>query len=169
MSNRASAGSGGSGAGYHAIIKIDSPQTFNVICGSGGIGYGGPKGANRTGTDGTASSLSTMGNNLIYVGGGTGGFAAGAYAGATRGTGGSISISPNLTEIISYTKVGGNSGNQGANSSSYTANGAVSVISGHTWGASGSSGGWSNGGSASPSYHGYVLIKYLGQDNPIGE
>ena len=156
MSNRAAAGAGGSGAGYHAEIVITEGGLYNVVVGTGGIGKGGPKNTNASGSAGTASTLKKGSTTLISAGGGGAGVS--WQSSASGGAGGTLT--KNIQETTVYVSSNGNNG--GSRNSAGSVNGAASKISGHTWGGSGACSCNYSGGSANSSYHGYVLIKYLG-------
>lgn len=159
MANRANAGAGGSGAGYHAKVVITDPGIYTITIGSGGVGYGGPKGVTRAGGNGTDTTFKNSSNvTLISAGGGYGGYARGDAGGASGGAGGTLT--KNIQEDTVYVSSNGSAG--GSITSAGSVGGAASPIGGHTWGASGSCSGNYNGGSASSSYHGYFSIKYIG-------
>lgn len=142
MGNWSGSARGGSGAAYKGIVKVTEGGTYKVVVGSGGIGQGGPKGGQPSGTAGEDSYVSLGDVKYILAGGGKG--TSGIY---TAGAGGV------LGEIV-FEEIGFEVKSNGVTGASPN----VGVISGHTWGAVGSSGGWANGGSASPSYHGYIKI-----------
>lgn len=165
MGNRAAAYSGGSGAGYKAIIRLDNPIVANVVVGTAGVGYS--RDINRTPPDsspGGATTLKVADNILISAGGGGG--ARSWQSGGSVGSAGVISVS-GLNEIDISFKTNGNNGNGRSGSESLSVSGASSVYSGHTYGSSGNASGSPGGGRAYPSKHGYILIKYLGQNNPL--
>lgn len=165
MANRGAAFSGGSGAGYRGVIHITSAINANVVVGAAGFGYTVPYNQNppTASGNGEATVMTANGQTLISAGGGAG--ASSWQTGGVAGAGGSIT-SFNLPEEFAYFNKSGNNGTgQGAGGGTATS-GAASVYSGHTYGSSGSAGGGPGGGAASPSKHGYVLIKYLGQIAP---
>lgn len=165
MANRGAAFSGGSGAGYRGVIHITSAINANVVVGAAGNGYTVPYNQNPPSASGNgeATVMTANGQTLISAGGGTG--ASSWQTGGTVGVGGTIS-SFNLNEEFAYFNKSGNNGTgQGAGGGTATS-GAASVYSGHTYGSSGAAGGGPGGGAASPSRHGYVLIRYLGQTAP---
>lgn len=165
MANRGAAFSGGSGAGYRGVIHITSAINANVVVGAAGNGYTVPYNQNPPSASGNgeATVMTANGQTLISAGGGTG--ASSWQTGGTIGVGGTIS-SFNLNEEFAYFNKSGNNGTgQGAGGNTSTS-GAASVYSGHTYGSSGNANGGPGGGAASPSKHGYVLIRYLGQTAP---
>jgi hypothetical protein len=144
---------GGSGAGYHAIIKTKDVGNFTLVVGSGGIGRGGNKGATSvSGTSGSASTLTSLYDGSVLISAGGGGGSTATINGRTQGTGGVLTKSQEFIEDTVYISTDGQSGTSG---------GTPGPISGHTWGASGNSSGGSNGSRADPSYHGYGKIEYL--------
>ena len=160
MGNRAAAFTGGSGAGYHGIIKIDNTVTANVVVGSAGVGY--TRDINQTPPDSTPGDATTFSiNNQTLISAGGGGGAKSWQSGGSIGTGGIINVT-DIEEIETYFKTNGNNGNSKTSSSGISSAGAASVYSGHTYGASGDAHGDPGGGRGYPSKHGYVLIKYLG-------
>lgn len=142
MGNWYGSARGGSGAAYKAVVRITEGGTYTVVVGSGGIGRGGPKGANPSGTAGTDSYISLDDVRYVSAGGGKG--TSGIYTSGAGGVLGEI-IFEEIEVMVKSNGVTGASPN-------------IGVISGHTWGAVGSSSGWANGGSASSSYHGYIKI-----------
>lgn len=142
MGNWSGSARGGSGAAYKGVVRVTEGGTYTVVVGSGGIGRGGPKGAKPSGTAGEDSYVSLGDVKYISAGGGKG-----TTGISTPGAGGVLG--ENIFEEIEV-EVKSN-GVTGASPN-------VGVISGHTWGAVGSSSGWYNGGSASSSYHGYIKI-----------
>jgi len=159
MANWTCAAYGGSGAGYHAKIAIQTGGNYTITVGTGGTGRGGAKGESpATGTDATGSTIvrSSDSTTIINAGGGTGSVAQGS--GATYGTGGILTKAQDLIEHTVYTSTNGQNGVSG---------GTPGPISGHTWGATGNVTPGTTGSHADPSYHGYVLIKYLGEVPPL--
>lgn len=158
MGNRGASGTGGSGAGYHAVVYISETGTYDITVGSGGISRGAHRNANcENTTNGTATIMNKNGIDFIVAGGGTAG--KGYQYSASAGSGGTLSVS-NLTEQTVHVKTNGKNGTtagQGAVSA-----GTSGPITGHTWGASGNAGGHAGGGWANASYNGYFMIKYTG-------
>ena len=152
MSNWYYCATGGSGAGYHAKIIITETGEYGLSVGSGGTGRGGARGETASGTNASASTITKGNTTLISAGGGT------AAAASSVGSGGVLTKDSSLIEDTVYTSANGQSGNRG---STY-ASGRAGPISGHTWGGSGNASGSSAGGGADSSYHGYIMIKYVG-------
>lgn len=160
MGNRAAAYTGGSGAGYHGIIKLNNTVTANVVVGSAGVGY--QQDINRIPPDSTSGDATTFSiNDEVLISAGGGGGARSWQSGGSIGTGGTINVT-GVQEVETFFKTNGNNGNAKSSSSSINSTGAASVYAGHTYGASGDAHGDPGGGRAYPSKHGYVLIKYLG-------
>ena len=159
MANYTFSATGGSGAGYHAKIIVTETGDYNLVVGSGGIGYGTGKGGSPTGTNGETSTIKKGTTTLISAGGGTGGRSGPVWA--TAGSGGTLTKDSSLIEDEVYTSTNGNNGGAYAGGAGVSVSGAAGPISGHTWGSSGNSAGSFVGGWADPSYHGYIMIKYI--------
>lgn len=173
MSNRGAAYSGGSGAGFRGIIKIEQTSEMRVIVGEAGVGYS--RDINITppvSSPGASSSFSFANTNLIVAGGGGG--ASSWQSGGSIGGGGGVSSfngtyqidDHQFTMVQKYFENNGYNGSGAAGGSGVAVGGASSVYSGHTYGSSGSAQGDPGGGRSYPSKHGYVLIRYLGQEAP---
>ena len=152
MSNQGSSACGGGGAGFKGKIAVFQDGNYDIVVGSGAISRARFQ---STVDSGTATTISKDGVTLLSAGGGTGGSA--WIGGASGGVGGTLVN--NFTVVESEVSTNGNNGWGGNQVATSGANGP---ISGHTWGKSGwSSYGWA-GGNVGPSYHGYLMIKYVG-------
>ncbi len=158
MGNRGASGTGGAGAGYHAVVYISETGTYNITVGSGGISRGAHRNTNcENTTNGSATTLSKNGVKFIIASGGTAG--KGYQYSAAAGSGGTLSVT-GLTEQTVHVKTNGKNGTTAGQNA--TAPGASGPISGHTWGATGNAGGHAGGGWANASRNGYFSIKYVG-------
>lgn len=150
MGNWANCASAGSGAGYHAKVRLTKGKvTIKVGSGGNSVGSGGY-------TMGTSGEDSYIRCNTLDVtcGGGT---ACGAFSPA--GTGGTRSGSGATNPIEVYVDKNGNNGtaNRGLGPTGVTAG----PISGHTWGEATSASAGYAGGFVGASKHGYIMIKKI--------
>ena len=152
MSNQGSSACGGGGAGFKGTVAITETADYVVTVGSGGISRARYQ---STVDSGGATTISKGGVVVLSAGGGGGGSA--WIGGASGGAGGVLSN--NFLVVSSEVSTNGNNGYGGNRVST---SGVDGPISGHTWGKSGwSAYGWA-GGNVGSSYHGYVMIKYVG-------
>lgn len=156
-SNHGYASSGGAGAGYHAIIEIDRKTDILANVGAGGLTIGNSRGSYHSSPAGEDSYLAFNGQILITAGAG-GGSQCNSYA----GTGGVLTVEPEVHELTIYTRTNGNNGTR-KSGDPCSVSGAAGPISGHTWGKSGNASGYNaGGGGCTAGCNGYIMIKYLG-------
>ena len=132
-------GGGGSGAGFKGIIKIDTPITFSIVVGAGGLGKGSYSTARYQGDDGGDSSFSS----IITCGGGKGGV---GYSTVTSygGAGGTLTINDTDKIIVKTEKAENGQANvyaRGPYASYNDCSGGLSVQDNTHYGAG--AGGWS--------------------------
>lgn len=166
MGNRSASATGGSGAGYDAIVYLE-PGDYTIDVGKGGAGRGSYKNADSPGGDNAqATTLSKDGVVLVSAGGGTAGktnqygYDVGqrdVYA----GKGGVLSVK-NLKEYKVTIKRNGNNGTLRNTENTHTTQGAPGVFTNSSFGSSGDASGTPQGGIVQPSYNGYAKIDFMG-------
>lgn len=152
MGNRRAGATGGSGACFKGIVRL-SEGNYNVIVGSGGLGYS--RDINTTppaGLSGSATTLRKDGVLLVSAGGGSG--ANSWQSGANAGIGGTLNTE-GLDIVSSEISSNGNNGYGSLDSW-----GTQSPYSGHSYGNGGGCQASYGGGTARPSYNGYFFLKF---------